>query len=63
MGCPDCDFSVISDDGALVCALHDEQVHGDGMCECWQSETRRMDGDERDEVIAWPARRRRSRRS
>ena len=63
MGCPDCDFSTVMPDGTLICAIHDEQVHGDGECECWQSETRKVDGYDWFEVMEWPARKRRNQSS
>ena len=55
--CPSCDFCEVTPDGMLICALHDEQVHGDETCDCWQNEWP-IDGDndydKLCEVMNWP---------
>lgn len=61
--CSDCDFATVQSDGTLICAIRDEQTHGDAMCEDWQAQTRLIDGDGWYEVVTWPARRRKSPRS
>ncbi len=53
--CPSCDFCTYSDDGTLICAIRDEQVHGGDHCECWQSDSRKVDGDYWYERMTWPA--------
>lgn len=61
--CPSCDFCTHTEDGVLMCALIDRQVHGYETCSWWQSETRIVDGDNWFEVMKWPARRKKSHRS
>lgn len=64
--CQSCDFCMVTNDGELLCAMRDKQVHGDQSCRWWQHETRVLDGDEKHreidgdnfyEVMTWPERR------
>lgn len=61
--CSDCDFATMQSDGTLYCALRDEPTHGESTCDDWQAHTRLIDGDKWYEVMNWPARKRKSRRS